>query len=149
VPIHLLREGYAISTDQRYLDIPLTHRFLSERSYWADGVPLDVVRRSLAGSIAFGLYQGDPLVGTAKQVGFTRVVTDRATFAWVCDVFVLQEHRGKGLGKWLMESVLAHPDLQGLRQIVLATKDAHGLYSRFGFEPTPDGRFMSIRRPYR
>lgn len=149
VPVHHVREGYAISTDQRYLDVPLIHRFLSELSYWAEGVPLDVVQRSLAGSIAFGLYQGDPLAGTAKQVGFTRAVTDRATFAWICDVFVLDEHRGKGLGEWLVETVLAHPDLQGLRQIVLATRDAHELYARFGFEPAPDGRYMVIRTPYR
>lgn len=149
VPVHVVREGYAISTDPRYLDLQLIHKFLSGSSYWAEGVPLDVVRSSLGTSLCFGLYQGDPLVGTAKQVGLTRVVTDRATFAWICDVFVLEEHRGKGLGKWLMETVLAHPDLQGLRQVVLATKDAQGLYAKFGFEPTPDGRFMSIRRPYR
>lgn len=149
VPLHLVRDDYAISCDPRYLDLDLIHRFLSEKSYWAEGIPADVVRRSLAGSIPFGLYHGDPLAGVAKQVGFTRVVTDRATFAWVCDVFVLEEHRGKGLGKWLMESVLAHPDLQGLRQTVLATKDAHALYARYGFEPTPVGRFMSIRRSYR
>jgi GNAT superfamily N-acetyltransferase len=149
VPVHLVRDEYAISTDPRYIDLQLVHRFLSESSYWAEGIPLDVVRRSLEGSICFGLYQGDPLVGTAKQVGFTRVVTDRATFAWICDVFVLEEHRGKGLGKWLMESVLAHADLQGLRQIVLATKDAQSLYAKLGFEPAPAGRFMAIRRPYR
>lgn len=149
VPLHLVRDDYAISCDPRYLDVELIHRFLSEKSYWAERIPIDVVRRSLAGSITFGLYHGDPLAGVAKQAGFTRVVTDRATFAWICDVFVLEEHRGKGLGKWLMESVLAHPDLQGLRQTVLATKDAHALYARYGFEPTPPGRFMSIRRSYR
>lgn len=149
VPVHQVREGYAISTDPRYLDVPLIHRFLSEESYWAEGVPLDVVQRSLGGSIAFGLYQGDPLVGTAKQIGFTRVVTDRATFAWICDVFVLEEHRGKGLGEWLIESVLAHPDLQELRQIVLATRDAHELYARFGSEPLNEERYMAIRRAYR
>ncbi len=149
VPLHLVRDDYAISCDPRYLDLALIHRFLSETSYWAEGIPEDVVRRSIAGSIPFGLYQGDPLVGVAKQVGFTRVVTDRATFAWVCDVFVLEEHRGKGLGKWLMESVLAHPDLQGLRLRVLSTKDAQALYAKYGFEPVPADRFMAIRRPYR
>lgn len=148
VPFHRVREGYAISTDTRYLDLDMIHRFLSG-SYWAEGVPLDVVRRSLEGSIDFGLYQGDPLVGTAKQVGFARIVTDRATFAWLCDVFVLDEHRGKDLGTWLVESVLEHPDLAGLRTILLATRDAQGLYARFGFEPVPEGRFMAIRRPYR
>lgn len=149
IPLHHLREGYAISTDTRYLDLPLIHAYLSEESYWAEGVPQEVVRRSIDGSIDFGLYEGDPLVGTAKQVGFARVVTDRATFAWLCDVFVLEPHRGKGLGKWLIEIVLEHPDLQGLRNVLLATRDAHELYSAFGFEPVPEGRFMTIRRPYR
>jgi GNAT superfamily N-acetyltransferase len=148
VPFHRTREGYAVSTDTRYLDVPLIHRFLTG-SYWAEGVPLEVVQRSIASSIGFGLYQGDPLVGTAKQVGFARIVTDRATFAWLCDVFVLDEHRGNDLGKWLVETVLEHPDLVGLRTILLATRDAHGLYERFGFEPVPEGRFMAIRRSHR
>lgn len=146
VPFHRIREGYAISTDTRYLDVPMIHRFLSESSYWAKGVPLDVVRRSLETSIDFGLYEGDPLVGTAKQIGFARIVTDRATFAWLCDVFVLEGHRGKGLGKWLIETVLEHPDLADLRRILLGTRDGHELYAQVGFEPVPEGRLMVIRR---
>lgn len=149
IPFHRLHDGYAISTDTRYLDVPLIHKYLSGESYWAEGVPLEIVRKSIEGSIDFGLYEGDPLVGTAKQVGFARVVTDRATFAWLCDVFVLEPHRGKGLGRWLIETVLEHPDLQGLRNVLLATRDAHELYSSFGFEPVPEGRFMTIRRSYR
>jgi GNAT superfamily N-acetyltransferase len=102
------------------------HGFLT-RSYWARGVPPDVVQRSIENSLVFGVYGGD------EQVGFARVVTDRATFAYLADVFVLEGHRGRGLGKWLMEVVLAHPELQGLRRWMLATADAHGLYRRYGF----------------
>jgi GNAT superfamily N-acetyltransferase len=145
VPFHRVRESYAISTDTRYLDIPMIHRFLSEESYWAEGVPLEVVRLSIEGSVSFGLYQGDPLVGTARQIGFARVVTDRATFGWLCDVFVLEPHRGKGLGQWLVDMVLEHPDLVGLRRILLGTRDAHGLYEHSGFKPVPEGRLMVLR----
>jgi GNAT superfamily N-acetyltransferase len=145
VPLHVVRDEYAISTDQRYLDVALIHRFLSERSYWAEGIPLDVVRRSLDGSLNFGLYEGDPLVGTSKQIGFARVVTDGATFGWLCDVFVLEDHRGKGLGKWLVDTVLEHPALVGLRRIVLGTRDAQGLYARSGFKAVPEGRMMVLR----
>lgn len=141
-------DGFTIRTEARYLDPSVIHGYLSKDSYWAKGVPRDVVRRSLEASLCFGLYDADPLAGAASQVGFARVVTDRATFAWLCDVFVLREHRGKGLGEWLVGSVLEHPDLQGLRNIVLATRDAHELYKRFRFRPVPDGRFLAIRRPY-
>ena len=116
-------------------------RFLSQEAYWSPGVPIDVVERAIAGSIVFGLYCGN------AQAGLARVVSDRATFAWLCDVFVLPEHRGQGLGKWLMECVKAHPDLQGLRRWMLATRDAHGLYEQFGFTPVDQGRFMEIRDP--
>ncbi|HEV2765958.1 MAG TPA: GNAT family N-acetyltransferase [Pyrinomonadaceae bacterium] len=129
------RGEYVISTDPSRLDFEVIHDFLSRRSYWAAGRPLEVVRRSVENSLAFGLYAG------ARLVGFARVISDRATFAWVADVFVLEEFRGRGLSKWLMETILSHPELQGLRRWVLATKDAHGLYRRFGFEP--------LRRPDR
>ncbi len=135
------RGEYVVSTDPVRIDIESVHRFLSDEAYWSPGVPLDVVRRAIAGSIVFGLYRG------SEQVGLARVVTDRATFAWLCDVYVLKEHRGHGLGKWLMECVKAHPDLQGLRRWLLATRDAHGLYAQFGYEPVDPERFMEIRDP--
>jgi GNAT superfamily N-acetyltransferase len=131
------RNGYEISTDPARVDVALTHRFLSEEAYWSPGVPEDVVRRAIAGSMVFGAYKG------SEQAGLTRVVSDRATFAWICDVFVLPEHRGHGLGKWLMECVVAHPELQGLRRWMLATRDAHGLYKQYGFTDLHDcSRFM-------
>ena len=126
---------YTISTDRARIDLGVVHRFISEESYWGRGRPLEVVRRSVENSLPFGVYRG------AEQVGFARVVTDYATFAWLADVFVLQGHRARGLSKWLMEVVLSHPKLQGFRRWVLATKDAHGLYRQFGFE--------ELRRPER
>ena len=130
-------DGFEISTDPDRVDVAQTHRFLSEESYWAAGVPREVVERSIAGSLVFGIYKG------MKQVGFARVVSDRATFAWVGDVFVLPEYRGHALGKWLMECIVSHPDLQGLRRWMLATRDAHDLYAKYGFTPLHDPtRFM-------
>jgi GNAT superfamily N-acetyltransferase len=127
---------YEISTDPGRLDRRLIHRFL-ERSHWAKGIPFAVLERAIAGSVPFGLYRG------ARQVGFARVVTDGATFAYLADVFVLPGERGKGLGRWLIESVLAHPDLQGLRRWLLGTRDAQALYRRCGFsEPAPPFAFM-------
>jgi GNAT superfamily N-acetyltransferase len=136
------RGEYSISTDRARLDVDLIHRYLSTSSYWAQGRPIEVVRRSIENSLAFGVYRGD------SQVGFARVITDYATFAWVADVFILEEHRGRGLAKWLMEVAVAHPDLQGFRRWLLATKDAQELYRRFGFEELkrPE-RFMERRDP--
>jgi GNAT superfamily N-acetyltransferase len=135
------RGPYTISTDATRLDIDAIHAYLT-RSYWAEGIPRGLVSRSIEGSLCFGLYDG------SGQVGFARVITDRATFAYLCDVYVLEEHRGAGLGKWLMEAVMSHPALQGLRRFVLLTRDAHGLYARFGFKPPADpGRYMEITRP--
>jgi GNAT superfamily N-acetyltransferase len=131
-----------ISTDPGLLDVPLIHDFLANRSYWATGRPLEVARRSLDHSLCFGLY------GQGRQVGLARVVTDRATFAWLCDVFVLEAYRGRGLSKWLIEGVMSHPALQGLRRVLLGTRDAHGLYERYGFTPLADPtRFMEVFRP--
>ena len=136
--------GYEISNDRERLDVDAIWSFLHS-AYWSPGVPRDVVERSIARSLCFGLYAPD-----GAQAGFARVVTDGATFAWIADVFVLDPHRGRGLGVWLMETVLAHPDLQGLRRIVLATKDAHELYERFGFVPLPTPeRWMSVLRSSR
>lgn len=130
------RDGYLISTDASMLDLEVVHGYLS-RSYWAAGVPEDVVRRSVENSLCFGVYRGE------EQAGFARVVTDRATFAYLADVFVLDEHRGQGIGKWLLEVILSHPDLQGLRRWMLATRDAHDLYRRYAFtELARPGIFM-------
>lgn len=134
-----VRSPYVITTDPARLDRGLIHRFLSEESYWCPGVPYDVVDRSLHNSLNFGLYRG------SEQVGFARAVTDQATFAYLCDVFVLAPHRGQGLGKWLMKVALEHPGLRGLKRIELGTDDAHSLYERFGFKPLKRvDRFMAI-----
>jgi GNAT superfamily N-acetyltransferase len=125
------RDGYLVSTDAALIDVDLVHRFLSEESYWSRGVPLDVVRCSLEHSIVFGLHEERD--GGRAQAGFARVITDRATMAYLADVFVLQPHRGLGLGVWLIDCVRAHPALQGLRVWLLATQDAHGLYEKHGF----------------
>ena len=123
------RDGYTISDDPARVDVDAVHRYLHDESYWARGVPRDVVERSIAGSLPFGLYAPD-----GSLAGFARVVTDRATYGYLADVFTLDAHRGSGLGVWLVEVVLSHPELQGLRRWVLFTEDAHGLYERFGFE---------------
>jgi GNAT superfamily N-acetyltransferase len=123
------RQGvYSISTDRARLDLEVIHDYLSKESYWAKGRSMETIRRSIENSVAFGVYKDK------EQVGFARVITDYATFAWLADVFILDSARGHGLGKWLVEVILAHPELQGFRRWVLATKDAHGLYRRYGFE---------------
>lgn len=137
------RENFTISTDPARLDLDIIYDFLA-RSYWAKDRPRERIERSIANSLVFGLYDGD----FVKQIGLARVVTDYATFAWLCDVFVDDNYRGKGLGKWLMETILSHPDLQGLRRWLLATRDAHELYAQFGWKPLekPErwmGRFSS------
>ncbi len=134
--------GYEISTDARRLNLDVIHAFLAQESYWSQGVPRSVVERAIANSLCFGVYHGD------VQVGFARVVTDRSTFALLADVFVLKGHRGKGLSKWLVRCVVEHEDLQGLRRFLLATSDAHGLYSQFGFDALGNpSRFMEVFRP--
>jgi GNAT superfamily N-acetyltransferase len=122
-----LRGDYIISTDQARLDLNLIQDFLSSSSYWATGRSLETVRRSIEYSLSFGLYMGK------RQIGFARVVTDYATFAWLDDVFILDSFREEGLGKWLVEVIVAHPELQGFRRWTLTTKDAHELYRKFGF----------------
>ena len=120
-------EGYRISADLPEMDFEMLHRYLST-SYWSKGIPFETMREALANSLCFGIF-----TESGSQIGFARMITDRATFAYLADVFILEEHRGKGLSKWLMETILRHSDLQGLRRILLATKDAHGLYEQFGF----------------
>jgi len=132
---------YDITTDAMRIDAVAAHAFLTN-TYWSPGVPLATVRRALANSLCVAAFDG------TAQVAFARVVTDRATFAYLADVYVLPEHRGRGLSRRIIETLFAHPDLQGLRRMMLATRDAHGLYERFGFTPlgNPD-RFMERHDP--
>ena len=129
------RGEFSISTDRDRLDLGLIHTFISTVSYWGQGRAVETVRRSIENSLNFGLYLGE------LQIGFARVVTDYATFAWMADVFVLDIYRGRGLGKWLVEVIISHPELQKFRRWVLATKDAHELYRQFGF--------IELKRPER
>jgi GNAT superfamily N-acetyltransferase len=122
------RDGYTLSTDQARLDVDAIHAFLTT-CYWSAGIPRATVARAVANSVGFGLYAPD-----GAQVGFTRVITDHATFAYLCDVYVLDAHRGHGLGVWMVGFVMADPLLQGLRRVSLCTRDAHGLYEKFGFQ---------------
>lgn len=140
----VINNSYCISTDIAKLDIDVIYHYLSQESYWATGIPRDVVEKSIANSLCFGLYHND------KQAGFARLITDRATFAYLGDVFVLADHRGKGLSKWLMQTIHAHPELQNLRRWWLGTKDAHGLYEQFGWARINDDmakRFMQKHNP--
>ncbi len=137
------RQGNAlVSTDRGRLDINLIYEFLSKRSYWAEGVPRDVVERAIENSLCFGLFED------GRQVGFARAITDYATFAYLADVFVVEACRGRGLSKFLMECIVKHPKLQNLRRWMLATKDAHSLYAKFGFTAldSPE-RFMCRANP--
>jgi GNAT superfamily N-acetyltransferase len=134
--------AYEVSTDKTRLDVDRTHRFLSTEAYWSPGVARDVVERSIENSICFGVY-----TDAGEQVGFARAVTDRATFAWIADLYIEAGHRGHGLGKRLVRAILEHPELQGLRRFMLATADAHGLYRQFGFTQLEgDERFMAWER---
>lgn len=134
--------GFVISTDRARLDIDAIQRFLSEESYWAKKRSREKTRTAIDNSICFGVYRGE------QQIGFARVVSDQATFAYIGDVYIIKEYQGRALGKWLMETIIAHPDLQGLRRWVLATRDAHGLYEKTGFGPLvhPD-RWMELTAP--
>lgn len=133
---------FTISTDKSRLQFDVIYRFLIEESYWSQGRTREQTERAIEHSLCFGLYQGD------RQIGFARVVSDFATFAYLGDVFVLEEFRGRGLSKWLMETIVEYPDLQGLRRWLLATRDAHGLYKQYGFAPLrfPD-RWMEKTAP--
>lgn len=134
-------DGYVVSTDRARLDLDGIHSFLAG-AYWSPGIPRPVVDRAIENSLPFGLY-----AAAGEQVGFARVVTDRATYAYLADVYVEVAHRGRGLGRFLLACVLAHPELQGLRRWALATTDAHWLYARYGFAPAPgSGMHMFIER---
>jgi GNAT superfamily N-acetyltransferase len=135
------RDGFTVSTEKERLDRGVIHEFL-RGSYWAKGIPREVVDRSIENSLCFGLYDGDALVG------FARVISDNATFGYLADVFVLESHRGRGLATWFMEVVMAHPDLRGIRRWMLVTADAHGLYRKVGFtEPSKPERIMEKLLP--
>ena len=135
------KDTFTISTDRERLDLDVVYGFLTE-CYWAKGIPRDVVARSIENSLCFGLY------AEGKQVGFARVISDYATYAYIGDVFVLDSFRGRGLGKWLMECIMQHPQLQGLRRWSLVTRDAHGLYAQLGFEPLKKPQnYMELHRP--
>jgi GNAT superfamily N-acetyltransferase len=132
---------YTISTDRSRFDVEMIYGFLTH-SYWAEGVPRDVVQRSIDNAMCFGVFDGD------RQIGFARVITDRATYAYIGDVFILESHRGRGLSKRLMKAIMEHADLQGLRRWSLVTTDAHGLYQQFGFTPLANPqRYMELANP--
>jgi N-acetylglutamate synthase-like GNAT family acetyltransferase len=141
---HLIQQGYSISTDKTLLDIDMMFNYLSNESYWSKGISKETLRRGIDNALCFGVYH------EKKQIGFAKVVTDKATFAYLADVFILEQYRGLSLSKWLVQTIKEHPDLQGLRRFVLATADAHGLYAQFGFEPlnNPE-RWMQIFTPYK
>ncbi|MBI1782098.1 MAG: GNAT family N-acetyltransferase [Sphingobacteriales bacterium] len=135
------REGYSITTDTTFFNLEYIHHFLTH-SYWAEGIPIETVQRSIDNSLCFGVFH------LGRQIGFARMITDKATFAYLADVFIDEAYRGKGLSKWLVEEILSHPELQGLRRMMLATRDAHGLYAQYGFVPlTFVDRWMNVHRP--
>lgn len=138
-----VKEGeYHITSDKALLDLHAIHDYLSKESYWAQNIPFDTVQKAVAGSLSFGVFHDN------KQIGFARVITDGAVFGYLADVYILEPYRGKGLSKFLMRTILAHPDLQGLRRLLLVTSDAHGLYRQFGFTDVPNPeKFMQRHNP--
>ena len=135
-------QGYKISTDKTYLDFEVIYGFIS-KSHWASRIPKHTLEKAIANSFCFGVYDSQD-----SQISFARLITDKATFAYLADVFIVESHRGKGLSKWLVESIVSHPELQGLRRMVLATRDAHGFYAQYGFQPIKNPEmFMQIWNP--
>ena len=135
-------DEYTLSTDKSRLDLPSIHGFLSTQAYWCLNIPFATVKQSVENSFCFGVYQGD------RQVGFARVITDFATIAYLGDVFILQEHRGKGLSKRLIAEIMTHPDLQGMRRWILLTGDAHELYRQYGWKPIANPNlYMEVANP--
>lgn len=139
----MLNNDFVISTDKSKIDITVVHNYLSKESYWAKNISIDIVKKSIENSFCFGVYKK----GKEKnmQIGFARVITDKATFGYLADVFILNEYRRIGLSKWLMNEIMNHPELQGFRGWMLGTKDAHGLYEQFGFKLLENtGRIMRL-----
>ncbi len=141
MPDTYTRGQFTISTDPARLDLDAIHAFLA-RAYWSPNIPRDTVARALANSFVFGMYDGD------RQIGLIRVITDRATYAYLKDMYILETYRGQGLAKWLIGMVIAHPELQGLRSWHLSTWDAHSLYAQFGFTPLPTPEHLMVRRVF-
>jgi N-acetylglutamate synthase-like GNAT family acetyltransferase len=140
-------DGFTLTTDKQYLDSDVIHHFLSVDSYWAKGITLEKVKKSVEkSSICFGMYEGDPAKGEAKQIGFVRAVTDFVRFAWIMDVFVLPEYRGRGLSKWMMETMVEQSELKDVRKMMLCTYDAHGLYEQYGFQTLDDPEIFMQRK---
>ena len=136
-------QGFKISNNKDLLNKDMIYEYLDKESYWSKGIPLEKVLTSIDNSVCFGVYKGE------QQIGFARVITDKATFAYLCDVFIVRNFKGMGLSKWLIQTILADAELQGLRRWLLATADAHGLYNKFGFIPiTSPERWMGIYKPY-
>ena len=145
---HAIKDDYLISTDLSLLDVEVIYHYLSSESYWAQGIPRNVVEKSIANSLCFGVYHH------RKQIGFARLITDKATFAYLADVFTTIDYRGNGLSRWLLLVIHAHPELQGLRRWMLGTRDAHSLYEQFGWTVLDEDtrkRFMQIhnKNPYK
>ena len=138
----LEKEGYRISTDKSELDLNVIHGFLSKEAYWSKGIPFEIIKKGIDNSFCFGVYH------KLEQVGFARLITDYATYAYLADVFIVEEHRGKGLSKWLMDVIINHPEVQGLRRWTLATLDAHELYKQFDFTSLAKPEtFMELYKP--
>ena len=139
--IDIHKDNFSISTDQNKLDKEAIHHFLSTKAYWCLNIPRETVERSIENSLCFGVYEG------TTQVGFARVISDRATVAYLGDVFIIEEYRGRGLSKWLVETIMQHPDLQGLRRWILLTGDAHELYRQYGWTSIADpDKWMELHR---
>lgn len=138
-----LKKGYHISSDKHLLDVDLIFKFLTHESYWAKGISKEQLQKAIDNSLCFGVYHNH------KQIGFARVITDYSTFAYLADVFIVTNYRKQGLSKWLLQNILFHAELQNLRRWLLATLDAHDLYSQFGFKPlSQPKRFLQIHNPY-
>lgn len=149
IPTLWQQDGFTVSTDKNLLDLGLVLGFLHEESYWAREITLATLRKSIVNStLCFGLYQGDPAAGEATQIGFARVMSDFARMAHLADVFILPAYRRRGLGKWLLQVVLSHPELQKVRRFTLNTNDAHSLYAKFGFQPisTPENAMERLNK---
>jgi N-acetylglutamate synthase-like GNAT family acetyltransferase len=141
------KDGFSIYTDKQYLDTDVIHHFLSVDSYWAKGITIEKVKKSIEkSSICFGMYEGDPAKGVVRQIGFVRAVTDFVRFAWIMDVFVLPEYRGRGLSKWMMETMVEQSELKDVRKMMLCTYDAHGLYEQYGFQTLDDPEIFMQRK---
>jgi N-acetylglutamate synthase-like GNAT family acetyltransferase len=141
------KDGFTLSTDKKYLDTNMIHHFLSVDSYWAKGISMEIVKKSIEkSSICFGMYEGNPSEGEARQIGFVRTVTDFVRFAWIMDVFVLPEYRGRGLSKWMVETMINHSELKDVRKMMLCTHDAHGLYEQYGFQAIDDPEIFMERK---